>query len=236
MFLRERYYRKTAGFTLIELLVVIAIIAILIGLLLPAVQKVREAAARIQCQNNLKQFGLAFHNHHDSVGVFPTGGLAWSSDRSWNGNIPADYKTQTWGWGYQILPYVEQQNVWANTDDHVVAGTPVKLFFCPSLRNPVSFSYSQGSWSGQKRAVCDYVGNGGSYGNWNGFTAGAGNSLDGPIVPSSSVSGRVVTMAYITKGTSNTLLIGKSISTSNSPSPDPIATMIRVGPTVGTTT
>src|SRR5262245_36241304 len=104
--------KRPSGFTLIELLVVIAIIAVLIGLLVPAVQKVRAAAARAQCQNNLKQIGLAFHHYHDVNRHLPP----WAFDFSYNPNPKNPLGDQRHGhspWSL-ILPYVEQGSLFAN--------------------------------------------------------------------------------------------------------------------------
>ncbi len=116
-----RLFRRWRGFTLIELLVVIAIIAILIGLLLPAVQKVREAAARMQCGNNLHQLGVAAHNYHSAFDKLPPG---------WASNNGAQYGSLH----FWLLPYIEQDNVFRACGNNSWNGqnTPVKTFVCPS--------------------------------------------------------------------------------------------------------
>src|SRR5207253_2269578 len=102
------------GFTLIELLVVIAIIALLIGLLLPSVQKVREAANRTACANNLKQIGLALHNYHDARGAFPPG-YAYVAPQPGQPLPPLSHgptiTTPGWGWAAWLLPFLEQDNL-----------------------------------------------------------------------------------------------------------------------------
>ncbi|HVX14449.1 MAG TPA: DUF1559 domain-containing protein [Pirellulales bacterium] len=129
------------GFTLVELLVVIAIIGILVALLLPAVQAARESARRLQCQNNLRQFGLGALNHHDINQYFPSGGWGWQ----WTGDPNRGVgQLQPGAWTFSLLPFCEQQPLWQSASglqnapllaaNAATASTPVRIFYCPSRR------------------------------------------------------------------------------------------------------
>jgi len=153
--------RRRRGFTLIEVVVVIAIMGILIGLLLPAVQKVRESAVRLECANNLKQLGLAFHNHHSARGFFPSGGWAWYFAPTYSNGRPVTGPEQKAGWGFQVLPYVEGDTAW-KAGPVVAIGTTNKVFFCPARRGSQTVTYRdnyQPPLTGGTitHALCDYA-------------------------------------------------------------------------------
>jgi prepilin-type N-terminal cleavage/methylation domain-containing protein/prepilin-type processing-associated H-X9-DG protein len=196
--------RRRAAFTLVELLVVIAIIGVLVALLLPAVQAAREAARRMQCSNHLKQIGLGFQLHHDTYNACPTGGQGVDVARTYAGGSPATLVEQSWNWTYQILPYIEQGNLYSNTDDAVVKGTPMKIYFCPSRRPPQVWDINTGRPPPQgsigRRAQIDYVGCRGS----------TNDGLDGIVVRSLTNPRRpIVRFETVTDGLSNTLVAGE---------------------------
>jgi prepilin-type N-terminal cleavage/methylation domain-containing protein len=208
------------GFTLIELLVVIAIIAILIGLLLPAVQKVREAAARMQCSNNLKQLVLAMHNYHDTHGRFPWGRSKGAIDSP--------------SWAVLILPYIEQQNLWNRFTDPNINGTnfpmitrgadptvtthnlirsqfrntgamkiPIQTFICPSVPGRPTVSQTFTSGTSSTEGIC------GDYGVNYGSGTSAADSENGTFQWSMGTPAYGRRIADITDGTSNTFLLGE---------------------------
>ncbi len=174
--------RHSRGFTLVELLVVIAIIGVLVALLLPAVQAAREAARRMQCQNNLKQIGLAFQSHLDVQKHMPSSGWGWR----WTGDSDLGYgEDQPGGWAFNILAFLEAGNVRdlgsglaMNTPDKMAAqviqvGTPIPAFNCPSRRPAIPYPMVHGGGLSTNLSACreedgcvvarsDYAGNSGS--------------------------------------------------------------------------
>lgn len=198
--------------TFLELIVVIAIVGILICLLLPAVQRAREAAHRMQCMNHLRQIGVAFHHHHDLRKALPLGGARPPTSRTWlpdpalaagPGTVPAILENQSWGWAYQLLPFIEQENLWREPNNSVVEGTPLAIYFCPSRRIPAAIPPEAGGVDpvDNARAMLDYAGNGGTD-----EAESGGLGRDGVVV--CRLAG-LVNFATISDGTSSTLFVGE---------------------------
>jgi prepilin-type N-terminal cleavage/methylation domain-containing protein/prepilin-type processing-associated H-X9-DG protein len=235
---RKSLARK--GFTLIELLVVIAIIAILIGLLVPAVQKVREAAARVQCQNNLKQIGLAVHGFHDTYKRFPVG--------------THDDDNRSFCWRTWILPFIEQQTIYSqmtgaglwvppnmggganglNVDTvpnseigtavaaiQDLAKTPLSIYVCPSDTLPPfdNNGFAKANYCGNIGTVNDLSG---TAMNITGCAAANGSLQTGVFLHANNNNNTWVTnMAAIVDGTSNTFFVGEVSETQNVNSASP---------------
>ncbi len=218
MFVRSH---PKSGFTLVELLVVIAIIGVLVALLLPAVQAARESARRMQCSNNLKQIGLAFHNFQDTYGNLPNGGRDGDHRHHATSVCCRASTRQGFNWTYQIMPFMEQSVVYDlvsegddpvqatgsttanptvyNSRENLPAQQAIKAYYCPSRRSPTQHSTFY---------RCDYAGNAGQRDTTVNIRSGVNRGDRGVVRQKDSPLGKL-TIERIRDGSSNTLMVAE---------------------------
>ncbi len=218
------------AFTVVELLVVIAIIGVLTALTLPAVQMAREASRKATCAAHLKQIAIAAQAHNEAFEHFPNAGGRDGQPRTkTSSGTPVRSLQQDWGVFYQILPYVEQQALYTNTNDAEVAALKLKIYFCPTRRPPttVTSGPSNGLTATNPRGAIDYAGSGGTGGPdpmgvmrpFSPMGASYNNSLShqtGAIIPRPGIPGLMpaqvsekISGASIRDGLSNVLMFGE---------------------------
>lgn len=204
-------HRKRSGFTLVELLVVIAIIGVLVALLLPAVQQAREAARRMSCSNNMRQMGIATHNHHDQFKQLPHAGVDWTYPPRYINGVAQVKEQQFAGWGFQLLPFLEQQQLFDGSgmpDDDTrmrnAIAAAIPAYFCPS-RRPAKTKKPVGAWYGPS----------GTYSHGQTDYASANADGDNGVIVKMNIDGSqnptvvVGGLESIIDGTSNVLMYGE---------------------------
>jgi prepilin-type N-terminal cleavage/methylation domain-containing protein/prepilin-type processing-associated H-X9-DG protein len=222
--------RFRRGFSLIELLVVIAIIAILVSLLMAAVQKARSAAARIRCANNLKQLALAVHEYHDATNGFPRNGSKSDQVDDGTGTTPT-----SWSWIARLLPYIEQENLYtqgnidtASMNGNVATRATIPLLFCPAdtaIGETPSSTRANAPTTGSPVGLTNYKGVSGSNWCWGDYPyAGTNGSCDCFYQNGKGKGDGIffrtdilynLTLGDIPDGTSNTFMIGEDIPSLN---------------------
>jgi prepilin-type processing-associated H-X9-DG protein len=203
---------RRPGLTLIELVLLAIVLLLLAGLLFKGIQRSRESSARLHCMANLQKIGTAFHEHEQAFGFFPDAGGRWTEGRALKPDgSPETAPRQTWGWAYQILPYVGQQETWANPDSSAVAATVIPIYYCPARRSPAPVPGGEAGVAAPLRGAIDYAGNGGDSlpmfpADGDALIPPATTDVNGAVVPRVNVVR--IDSQHLPRGSSSTLLAG----------------------------
>jgi prepilin-type processing-associated H-X9-DG protein len=203
---------RRPALTAIELVLLAVVFVILVGLLVKGIQRSRENSARLHCMANLQKIGEAFHEHEQTFGWFPDAGGSSTEGRALKvDGSPETAPKQTWGWAYQILPYIGRQETWANADANAVAATVIPIYYCPARRSPAAVPGSGSGITAPLRGAIDYAGNGGNTlpmypADADTLIPPATTDKNGTVVPRVNIVR--IDSQHLPRGSSSTLLAG----------------------------